>query len=173
MEKTVRFPQKLRYFDNKGMLLVEVLLAVTIVSVALLAIGGLVVSSTKSLTTNDINSIAYKTAQQRIEALKSVSTQDWKDIGFTNSYQNVATAIASVANETTRAALTTSIITKTTPTIDSRCTVTTEGRTENNANNSLLTGTGSRLVKVRVIASCILAAQTSQVELVSLFGKEP
>ena len=160
-------------FENKGMLLVEVLLAITIVSVALLAIGGMVVNSRKSLSSNDISSIAYKTAQSRIEALKSVPAQDWKSIGFTNSYQSVGTAISLVADSATRDTLTNSIITKTTPTIDSRCTLTTEGQNENSTNNGSLTGIGNRMVKIRVTASCAGANQTSQAVLLTLLARDP
>ena len=161
------------YFDNRGMLLVEVLMAITIVSVALLAIGGLVVNSRKSLSSNDISSVAYKTAQSRIEALKSVPAKDWKSIGFTNSYQTVETAISLVADSATRDTLTNSIITKTTPTIDPRCTLTTDGQNENSTSNVSLTGIGNRMVKIRVTASCAGANQTSQAVLLTLLARDP
>ena len=159
--------------ENEGMLLVEVLLAITIVSVALLAIGGMVVNSRKSLSSNDISSVAYKTAQSRIEALKSVPAKDWKSIGFTNSYQTVESAILLIADSATRDTLTNSIITKTTPTIDSRCTVTTEGQNENSTNNASLTGIGNRMVKIRVTAACAGSSQTSQAVLLTLLARDP
>lgn len=162
-----------RYLENRGMLLVDVLLAVTIVSVALLAIGGLVVSSRKSLSSNDISSVAYKVAQYRIESLKNVPAQYWKSIGFTNSYQNVETAISLVADTATQVALTTSIINNTPTPIDSRCTVTTEGQNENSTNNGALTGIGTRMVKVRVTAVCAGANQTNQAVLYTLFTRDP
>lgn len=153
----------------QGFMLVEILIAITIVAVALLAIGGLVMTSSKSLAANDVQTLAYKTAQARIEALKSVPANNWKEIGFTTTYQNVTTAIAAVANATTRTTLTNNIVTNTTPAnIDARFTLLTEGR------NVTVSGAGSRLVEVRVTVSWTAASgQTAQVVLVTLFGRDP
>ena len=149
-----------RYFgNNKGVLLVEILLAITIVSVALLAIGSLVTTSSKSLSANDLQTTAQKTAQARMEALKSVSEKAWKDLGLTDNYTDISVADIHAVIDTFNP-----------PSIDSRCTLLMQGK------NTVI-GAVVRLVQVRVVASCkpigANSSQTRQFEFVTLFGREP
>jgi len=154
---------------RKGFLLVDLLMAITIITVALMAIGLSVIGSSRASQVNDIQTKAYKTAQARMEGLKSVSTANWKVLSPASSTTwTTATNISNIVAGNSNTSLTAIFLTNTTPTVASGLTLTTYAR-----QSSINTG---RLVEVRVLVVWAAPAgqsQGGQVELVSLFERDP
>jgi prepilin-type N-terminal cleavage/methylation domain-containing protein len=64
---------------NKGFSLIEVLIAMAIFSIGILAVGSMQLASTKNNTTGNITTQASMLARQKIEELRAVQ-EDLKDI---------------------------------------------------------------------------------------------
>lgn len=69
---------------NKGFSLIEVMIAMAIFSIGILAVGSMQLSSTKNNTTGNITTQATMLARQKIEELRAVQ-EDLKDIALPDS----------------------------------------------------------------------------------------
>ena len=67
---------------NRGFSLIEVMIAMAIFSIGILAVGSMQLSSTKNNTTGNITTQATMLARQKIEELRVV--QDLNDIAFSS-----------------------------------------------------------------------------------------
>jgi|GEM_PF-6765802 len=66
--------------QEKGFLVMDALVAIFILSVALLAIAGAIIATNKLSTSNDDRTQAYKLAQTSMEKLKQVPPSTWKNL---------------------------------------------------------------------------------------------
>ena len=65
------------YFkENKGMTMVEVMIAITIFAIGFLAIGTMLIWTTRNTTTSNIVTEATMMARERIEFLKTLPVED-------------------------------------------------------------------------------------------------
>jgi prepilin-type N-terminal cleavage/methylation domain-containing protein len=71
------FANRISYFrDKKGMTMIEVLMAMTIFAVGFLAIGTMVIWTTRNTTTGNIATLATMSAREKIEILKTLPVDD-------------------------------------------------------------------------------------------------
>ena len=62
--------------ENKGMTMVEVMIAITIFAIGFLAIGTMLIWTTRNTTTSNIVTEATMMARERIEFLKTLPVED-------------------------------------------------------------------------------------------------
>ena len=144
----------MRALNNKGFLLIDIMVAIMITVVALMAVGGLVVMTTSAFKMNAVRTDAFKLAQAQMEAYKNVTSAEWKALPITAAYATI----------TPPRAITFS---------DARFTLFTQARRE-----AAVHGVTDRLVQVKVVVrwaepTRTNSSQTSQVELYSLFQRDP
>ena len=74
-----------RWKSQQGFLMVEVLIAIVIISIALVAAAGMFIQSTKNNTAADEYTVAVSLAQKQMELLKSkMTTNDWANLASTS-----------------------------------------------------------------------------------------
>ena len=66
------FVNRIFHFREKGMTMIEVLMAMTIFAVGFLAIGTMVIWTTRNTTTSNIATLATMSAREKIEILKTL-----------------------------------------------------------------------------------------------------
>lgn len=139
----------MRALNNKGFMLIDIILAVMITVVALMAVGGLVVMTTRAYTMNAVRTDAFKLAQAQMEAYKNVTSAEWKALPLTAAYATITPP-------------------RTVTFSDARFTLVTQARRE-----AAVHGVTDGLVQVKVYVQWTYSGQTSQVELYSLFQRDP
>lgn len=69
-----------KYFNDRGSLLIGVLIAIVILSVALLSISSLFIQSTKATSSSSHYTTAANLAQKQLELLKNKPTSYWNSL---------------------------------------------------------------------------------------------
>jgi len=138
--------------NQQGFLLMDAIVAMFILTIALLAISGAVMSAGTLSSTNDDRTQAYKLAQSSMEKLKQVPASTWKTLIATSdtTYETVGPVIGAI----------------TLPTSNGKFTCT------NTAKKSSAANTGNHVVQVRVQVTWTARSQsgTNQNNTVELIG---
>ena len=138
--------------NEQGFLLMDAVVSMLILTIALLAISGVVMSARTLSGTNDDRTQAYKLGQSSMEKLKQVPSSTWKTLIATSdtAYKTVGPSIGTVAL----------------PASDGKFTCIYSAKISSAAN------TGNHLVQVRAVVTWTARTQagTNQSNTVELIG---